>query len=111
MEPIFVNNQIDHWMKDKPAPKKNMKHVLFTFSGDPPHDPPIKTTASPHEWKVVGLRRLSFQSKKKMDVEKVTLKEKRDVCVCFKDCLFSSLFGEDDPILTSIFFKGVETTN
>ena len=28
----------------------------------------------------------------------------------FKDFLFSPLFGEDEPILTSIFFKGVETT-
>ena len=26
-------------------------------------------------------------------------------------CWCSSLFGEDEPILTSIFFKGVETTN
>ena len=25
--------------------------------------------------------------------------------------LFSSLFGEDEPILTSIFLKGVESTN
>ena len=29
----------------------------------------------------------------------------------FKYCLFSSLFGEDEPNLTSIFFKWVETTN
>ena len=29
----------------------------------------------------------------------------------FKYFLFSSLFGEDEPILTSIFFKWVETTN
>ena len=29
----------------------------------------------------------------------------------FKYFLFSPLFGEDEPILTSIFFKGVETTN
>ena len=29
----------------------------------------------------------------------------------FKYVLCSSLFGEDEPILTSIFFKWVETTN
>ena len=29
----------------------------------------------------------------------------------FKDFLFSPLFGEDAPVLTSIFFNGVETTN
>ena len=29
----------------------------------------------------------------------------------FKYFLFSTLMGEDDPILTSIFFKRVETTN
>ena len=28
----------------------------------------------------------------------------------FKDFLFSPLFGEDEPVLTSIFFNGVETT-
>ena len=29
----------------------------------------------------------------------------------FRYFLCSPLFGEDEPILTSIFFKGVETTN
>ena len=29
----------------------------------------------------------------------------------FQHFLFSPPFGEDEPILTSIFFKGVETTN
>jgi len=29
----------------------------------------------------------------------------------FKYFLFSPVFGEDEPNLTSIFFKGVETTN
>ena len=29
----------------------------------------------------------------------------------FKYFVFSPLFGEDEPILTSIFFRWVETTN
>ena len=29
----------------------------------------------------------------------------------FKYCLFSPLFGEDEPNLTNIFFRWVETTN
>ena len=33
------------------------------------------------------------------------------ILVCgFKHCLFSPLLGEDEPILTSIFFKGVGST-
>ena len=35
----------------------------------------------------------------------------RLVVVLFKKTMFTPNLGEDEPILTSIFFKGVETTN
>ena len=47
----------------------------------------------------------SLQKKTKTHYHEVFL------VVVSKSFLFSTLFGEDEPILTSIFFRWVETTN